>query len=279
MKTGIGLRAPHKQDFLEKAYDVGFLEVHSENYFGGGKPRKQLKQLRQHYPISLHGVGLSLGDASGLEEQHLTELKSLVDDIDPLFVSEHLSWSSYNHRHVPDLLPIPFIDESLNIFIKHIQQFQKFIGREILIENPSNYIAFKETKYSEPEFLNILTDKTGCGLLLDINNIAVSAHNLGYDANAYIDTIQKIDQIHLAGYQVNKLANGEEIYLDTHGKTVHDSVWLLYQYTIEKFGTVPTLIEWDTDIPDIDILLKEAAKADAILANHNRSFQKVTHAS
>lgn len=264
MKTGVGLRAPHLQDFLRHDYDVGFLEVHSENYFGGGKPRKQLKQLRENYPVSLHGVGLSLGSASDLDKEHLADLKTLIDDIDPLFVSEHLSWSSYQHQHVPDLLPIPFIEESLQVFIKHIRQFQDSIGRQILIENPSNYLAFKQTDYTEAEFLNILATETDCGILLDVNNIVVSAHNLGYDAQAYIDAIEQANQIHLAGYQINILENEEEIYLDTHGKPVHDAVWDLYDYTLQKFGNMPTLVEWDTDIPALEVLLAEASKADDI---------------
>lgn len=268
--TGIGLRAQHVQELLDKKANVGFLEAHSENYFGGGLPREQLQQLATQYPLSLHGVGLSLGRADSLDTTHLKQLTSLVHDINPIFVSEHLSWSAYSHTHVPDLLPIPFINEALEVFVDHVNAFQDAIGRQVLIENPSNYIAFAELDYTEPEFLNALVDKTQCGLLLDINNIAVSAHNLGYDAEAYVDAIAadgRVKQMHLAGYQINHLDNGETIYLDTHGKSIYPEVWTLYQKAIERFGFTPTLVEWDTDIPALSLLIDEAHKADRLIAN------------
>lgn len=270
MKSGIGLRSPHVEELLSSKADVGFLEAHSENYFGGGLPRQQINKLADMYTITLHGVGLSLGRADGLDKDHLANIKSLVDEINPMYVSEHLTWSAYSHTHVPDLLPIPFINESLDVFSDHVSEFQDTIGRQILVENPSNYVAFDKLDYSETEFLNALVDRSGCGLLLDINNIEVSAHNLGYDPVAYIKDIKsdgRVKQFHLAGYQVNELENGETIYLDTHGKPVYDDVWDLYKIALERFGSVPTLIEWDTDIPALDILLQEADKANRIIAN------------
>ena len=272
LKTGIGLRAPHVRELLATKVDVGFLEAHSENYFGGGKNRKDLCSLAQMYPISLHGVGLSLGRADGLDDRHLKQLKNLIDVVQPVFVSEHLSWSAYQHIHVPDLLPLPFTKEALSIFAEHIDVFQETIGRQILVENPSNYLAFADLDYSEPEFLNLLVERTGCALLLDINNIAVSAHNLGYDAKAYIDAIpadSRIQQFHLAGYQINHLEEGETVYIDTHGQAVYPEVWELYTYALQRFGDVPTLIEWDTDIPALDVLCAEADKAEHIRC-HNR---------
>lgn len=265
--SGIGLRAPHVRELLTSKVKVGFLEAHSENYFGGGKPRKLLSQIAEIYPLSLHGVGLSLGRADGLDQKHLGQIKSLVDEINPIFVSEHLTWSAYNHIHVPDLLPIPFINEAMDIFIEHVSEFQDKIGRQILIENPSNYLAFDNLDYSEPEFLNELADRSGCGLLLDINNIRVSAHNLGYDPKAYIDSIRadgKVKQFHLAGYVINRLDNGEKIYLDTHSKPIYPEVWDLYEYALGRFPDVKTLIEWDVDIPALDVLVAEANKADII---------------
>lgn len=271
--AGIGLRSQHVQELLASRADVGFLEAHSENYFGGGLAREQLQQLAQTYPISLHGVGLSLGRADDLDAHHLKQLSSLIEDIKPALVSEHLSWSAYSHTHVPDLLPLPFIKEALDVFIDHVNAFQDVVGRQILVENPSNYIAFAELDYTEPEFLNTLVDKTQCGLLLDINNIAVSAHNLGYNSQTYIDEIAsdgRVKQFHLAGYQINHLDNGEIIYLDTHGKPIYPEVWSLYQRAIERFGHAPTLIEWDTDIPALSVLIKEAHKADLIASQQDK---------
>ena len=270
--SGIGLRAPHVQELLTSKVNVGFLEAHTENYFGGGKPRKLLSQIAEMYPLSLHGVGLSLGRADGLDQKHLRQIKSLVNEINPIFVSEHLTWSAYNHVHVPDLLPIPFINEAMDIFIEHVSEFQDKIGRQILIENPSNYLAFDNLDYSEPEFLNELADRSGCGILLDINNICVSAHNLGYDPKTYIDSIRadgQVKQFHLAGYLINRLDNGENIYLDTHSKPVYPEVWELYEYALGHFSDVKTLIEWDVDIPALDILLAEANKADIIYERVN----------
>lgn len=269
-RSGIGLRAPYVRELLTSKVPVGFLEAHSENYFGGGIPRKQIRQIAEIYPITLHGVGLSLGRADGLDQDHIRQIKALADEINPVFISEHLTWSGYSHTHVPDLLPVPFINEALDVFSDHVNEFQDKIGRQILVENPSNYLAFANLDYTETEFLNALVDRTGCGLLLDINNIAVSAHNLGYDALSYINNIQadgRVKQFHLAGYQVNELEDGEKVYLDTHGKPVYPEVWELYAHALLRFGDVPTLIEWDTDIPALEVLVAEAAKADAIRAS------------
>lgn len=266
-QSGIGLRAPHVQALLDRKADTGFLEAHSENYFGGGLPREQIKTLAENYPITLHGVGLSLGRADGLDQDHLMQVKALAADVKPVFVSEHLTWSAYSHTHVPDLLPLPFINEALDVFADHVNEFQDTLGRQILIENPSNYLAFADLDYTETEFMNLLVDRTDCGLLLDINNIAVSAHNLGYDPLAYIHDIVadgRVKQFHLAGYQINELENGRQIYLDTHGHPVYPEVWHLYEKALERFGDVPTLMEWDTDIPALDVLIGEARKADQI---------------
>ena len=265
--AGIGLRAPHVQELLTSKAEVGFLEAHSENYFGGGQSRKLLKQIAEIYTISLHGVGLSLGRADGLDQEHIKKLKLLIDEIKPIFVSEHLTWSAYKHTHVPDLLPIPFINEAMKIFVGHVREFQDKIGQQVLIENPSNYLAFDNLDYTEPEFLNELVDRSGCGLLLDINNIFVSAHNLDYDPVEYIDSIVadgRVRQIHLAGYQINTLENGEKIYLDTHGNPIYSEVWSLYEYALHRFKNVKTLVEWDVDIPPLDILVAEANKANIL---------------
>ena len=266
-RSGIGLRSPHAQELFASKAPIGFLEAHSENYFGGGLPRKQIKQIAEMYPVSLHGVGLSLGRADGLDQEHIRQIKALADDVSPVFISEHLTWSSYSHTHVPDLLPIPFINEAMNVFADHVNEFQNRVGRQILVENPSNYLAFANLDYTEMGFLNELVERTGCGILLDINNIEVSAHNLGYDPIAYIDGINadgRVKQFHLAGYQIKELENGETILLDTHGEAVYPEVWELYAHALRRFGDVPTLIEWDTDIPALDVLIAEVNKADAI---------------
>ena len=265
--SGIGLRSPHVHDLLSSQINVGFVEVHTENYFGGGKSRADIRKIAENYPVSLHCVGASLGRADGLDKEHIRKIKLLADEIDPIFVSDHLSWSGYQHTHVPDLLPVPFTNEALGVFVDHVSEFQDILGRQILVENPSNYVAFKDLDYSEMDFLNILSEKSGCGLLLDINNIKVSSHNLGYNPIKYLDTISndgRVKEMHLAGYQVNVLEDGEEIYLDTHGAPVYEAVWELYEYALRRFGDVPTLMEWDTNIPEIKILISEVQKADEI---------------
>lgn len=259
-RAGIGLRAPHIAEIAARPPCAGFLEVHTENYFGGGAGPKQLERLRADYPVTCHGVGLSLGSADGLDAEHLRRVAELVRRFEPMRVSEHLSWSAYSHVAVPDLLPVPFTHEALDVFVRHVDQFQDAVGRQVLIENPSNYVAFEGLDYDEPEFLSLLSERTGCGLLLDINNIYVSAHNLGRDPYAYFEGLRgDVQQYHLAGHDI---APGG-ILVDTHGNPVRDEVWALYDAARARFGDHPVLIEWDSDIPPLDVLLSEAAKADA----------------
>ena len=269
-RTGIGLRAPHIGDLRARRPAVdflapGFLEVHTENYFGGGPKLKALEDLRQDHALSFHGVGLSLGRADDLDAGHLAQVAALVDRFEPALVSEHLSWSAYGHVHVPDLLPLPLTDEALDIFASHVDRFQNAVGRRVLIENPSNYLAFDGLDYDEPAFLRGLVRRTGCGLLIDINNIYVSARNLGRDAEAYLAALgdgQAIGEFHLAGHD----ASADGLLIDTHGQPVRDEVWALYARALERFGDRPTLIEWDSALPALDVLLAEAAKADQVRA-------------
>jgi len=266
-QSGIGLRHPHMQELLLGQSSVGFLEAHSENYFGGGLAREQINEISKLYPVTLHGVGLSLGRADGLAKQHLKQLKALVEEVNTVFVSEHLTWSGYSHTHVPDLLPLPFTNEALDTFVDHVKEFQDALGRQILVENPSNYLAFKDLDFTETEFLNLVAERSGCGLLLDINNIAVSAQNLGYNPEDYVDGIINggaVKQFHLAGYEVRDLEGGAQLYLDTHGHPVYPEVWALYKRALRRFGDVPTLIEWDMDIPALSVLEEEAARADTV---------------
>lgn len=263
--AGIGLRKPHYKQLIEGTHDVGFLEVHSENYFGFGAELELLKQARLKYPISLHGVGLSLGSAEPISEKHLKSLKKLVDTIDPIFVSDHASWSMSGNAHLNDLFPIPYNAESLSHLCDNIKKTQDFLGRNILIENPSTYLQF-ENEMTEEEFLNAAVKTTDCKLLLDINNIFVNSKNHNFDPFAYIKNIndEAVAQIHLAGHTVVEV-EGKEIRIDTHDSMVIRDVWNLYYFTIQLIGRVPTLIEWDDKFPELDFLLSEAKKASQIL--------------
>lgn len=268
MRTGIGLRAPHVDGILAEKPAVGFLEAHAENYFSiGGAPFEQLMACRALYPVSLHGVGLSLGSADGLDANHLQKLKNLVGAVDPLLVSEHIAWSAAGGKAVPDLLPLPYTQESLGIICRNIAHVQETLGRAILVENPSSYIAFEQSEMSEPEFISEIIKTTGCGLLLDVNNIYVGAHNLGFDAEDYIGALPKkaIGEVHLAGYQDNG-----DVYIDAHNHPVYEPVWALYRAALKRFGAAPALIEWDRDLPSLQKLVAEAKKADDIRAEELR---------
>ena len=266
-RAGIGLRAEHYDAVLEMRPPVGWLEVHSENYFGaGGKPLDYLERIRAHYPLSLHGVGLSVGSTDPLDRRHLAKLKNLIERLEPALVSEHLSWGSVGGRYFNDLLPLPYTDEALYHMIARVAQVQDVLGRPILIENPSSYLQYVESAIPEWEFLAVLAERTGCGVLLDVNNIYVSARNHGFDASAYLRAIPRhlVREIHLAGFTVNRF-DGGEILIDTHNRPVWPAVWALYRQAVRRFGQIPTLIEWDTELPELAVLVDEARRADAIL--------------
>ena len=261
-RAGIGLRAPHYRELLERRPDIGWVEVHSENYFGaGGQPHWYLERVRRDYPVSLHGVGLSLGSVDAPNREHLASLKTLVERFEPCLVSDHLSWSAAGGRYLNDLLPLPYTEEALRLFCEHVTEAQEYLGRRMLIENPSSYIAWRHSTIPEWEFLRTVAERTGCGILLDVNNVYVSATNHGFDPLAYLAAIPvaPVEEIHLAGFD-----QGEHCLVDTHGKPVAAPVWSLYAEAVQRFGPVPTLIEWDTDIPALDVLLAEAAKAYAL---------------
>jgi uncharacterized protein len=264
---GIGLRAPHVDEVISTRPAVAWLEVHPENYMGGGPALRRLEQIRRDYPLSLHGVGLSLGSADDLDARHLRRLAALVERVEPALISEHLSWSITAARYFNHLLPLPYTDESLDTLTRHIEQLQHGLGRRILIENPSAYLRFKHSPIPEPEFLAELARRTGCGLLCDVNNIYVTAQNLGLDPIAYLGALPgaTVGEIHLAGHSEND-ADGQTILIDDHGSRVSPEVWRLYQEALARFGPTPTLIEWDTDIPALDVLLEEAAAAEQILS-------------
>ena len=270
--TGIGLRQPHYREVFERLPSLAFLEVHSENFFlDGGASLHALERARAAYPISLHGVGLSLGSADRLADEHLAKLKRLVDRVEPALVSEHLCWGSAGGVHFNDLLPLPHTHQTLALLADRVDHVQSVLKRRILVENLSAYVEFRDSDMTETAFLAELARRTGCALLLDINNLYVNATNFGFDPVARLAELDAstIGQIHLAGHTVSC-----DCLIDTHGSLVSDPVWSLYAVACRRFGSKPTLIEWDTDLPALDVLLCEAARAGAI-ANHVR---EVAHA-
>jgi len=264
-KAGIGLRFQHHRAILDERPPVGFVEVHSENYLGGGPAIKHLEAARREYPVSLHGVGLSLGSAEGLDANHLQRVCALADRIDPLFVSEHISWSVTGGVYLNDLLPLPYTEEALAIFCANVQRMQEALKRRVLVENPSTYLQFAHSTIPEWEFVTEISKRTGCGLLLDVNNIYVSACNHGFDAIRYLQAMQRsaVREIHLAGHTAKQIGD-QTLRIDDHGSAVCDDVWALYGEAIRLLGPVPTLIEWDSRIPPLAEIVAEAVKADVI---------------
>ncbi|WMW81978.1 DUF692 domain-containing protein [Undibacterium cyanobacteriorum] len=263
--VGIGLRTPHYRDFLERKIKVDWLEVHSENFFAsGGFDLFVLEKLAQDYPISLHGVGLALGSAQGFKESHAQRLKALVDRIQPALVSEHLCWGAINGRHLNDLLPMPLSFESLDLMAERVDFLQNILKRTVLIENVSSYLRFQDDQMCEADFLCRLSKRTGCGILLDVNNVFVNQFNhaepASHEFEFYQQQVRSIGEIHLAGH-----SQVEDCLIDDHGSRVRKEVWDLYEFVCRNISpTIPTLIEWDTDIPDVEVLVVEAEKAKAI---------------
>jgi uncharacterized protein (UPF0276 family) len=269
-RAGIGLRLPHLAEVVATRPDVGWLEVHPENFLANPHATELLVYLSRQYPISVHTVGISIGSASGIDRTHLKRIRALVDRLDPFLVSGHLAWSTHKSEYLNDLLPLPFNEESLKLVAEHIDEVQDALGRTYLIENPSSYVAFGTSTMSEPEFLGELVSRTGCRLLCDVSNVYLSAHNMGYDARGYIDSLSAdwIAEFHLGGFtpEEDDANPGSEVWIDTHATAVKDPAWDLYNYTLRRFGVRPTLIEWDNDIPPFGTLLGEAERADAIAA-------------
>ena len=262
--AGIGLRFQHHQAVLDRQPRVAWLEVHSENYMGGGTALRYLEAVRADYPLSLHGVSLSLGSADGLDAAHLDRLRALVDRMKPDLVSEHLSWSIVGGVYLADLLPLPMTEEALDVVCRNVDRTQNHLRRQILVENPSTYLQFRHSTIPEWEFLGAVAERTGCGILCDVNNIFVSASNHGWDPSEYLRSLPPaaIGEIHLAGHTARIVAPGTVLRIDDHSCRVDGMVWALYGEALRRFGPVPTLIEWDTDVPSLDVLLEEAAKAE-----------------
>jgi uncharacterized protein len=258
-RAGIGLRAPHCRELIATRPDIGWVEVHSENYFGdGGQPHLFLERIRTGYPLSLHGVGLGLGSVAPLDLEHLGKLERLIKRYEPGFVSEHLCWSAAGGRHLNDLLPLPYTEEALAHVCRRIDEAQQILGRQLLIENVSGYLQFRHSTIPEWEFLAEVSRRSGSAILLDVNNIYVNAVNHGFDPLTYIAAVPAaaVREIHLAGFD-----DTGACLIDTHGTPVAAEVWSLYREAVTRIGARPTLIEWDTDIPPLDMLLAEASKA------------------
>lgn len=266
-QAGVGLRFRHHQEVLESRPAAAWFEVHIENYLDGGSAPKHLDAIRRHYPVSLHGTGLSLGSAEGLDGAHLARVRAAVERFEPGLVSEHLSFSIADGTYLADLLPLPMTEEALDVVCRNVAQAQDFLKRPILVENPSSYLQFRHSTIPEWEFLAAVARRTGCGILCDVNNIYVSACNHGWRASTYLAALPPaaVGEIHLAGHSVRQIDVTRKIRIDDHGSRVAPEVWALYAEALARFGPVPTLIEWDTDVPPMAELLEEAAKAAALI--------------
>jgi len=268
-RSGVGLRVEHIDEILAGRPDLGFFEIHAENYMGeGGPPHRRLEAIRAVYPLSLHGVGLSIGSPRPLDKDHLKRLAALAERYEPGLFSEHLAWSSHNEGFLNDLLPLPYTQETLAAVCAHVEETQEALGGRMLLENPSTYVLFEESTIGETDFLAEIARRTGCGLLLDINNVFVSATNHGFDPLAYLDAfpLQHVGEIHLAGYADAQDDAGRPLLIDAHDSPVRDPVWALYAQTIARIGATPTLIEWDNDPPAWPVLFAEARRAERAMA-------------
>lgn len=271
-KAGAGLKSEHVEHILESRPNIGFFEVHAENYMGaGGVPHHQLEAIRREYPVSLHGVGLSIGADRALDKDHLQRLKVLNARYEPGLFSEHLAWSTHDTIYFNDLLPVPYDSRTLSRVCDHIDEVQESLGRRMLLENPSTYVAFEQSTMGELEFLRDIVERTGCGLLLDINNVYVSCVNHQRSAEDYIDAfpMDAVGELHLGGHAPDIDDAGRPLLIDAHDRQVDDAVWGLYEQAVRRAGGVPTLIEWDNDVPAWPVLLAEAQAADRILERLN----------
>ncbi len=265
---GVGYKPQHYEALNRDPGAVAWIEIHAENYMGdGGRPLAQLRHLSERFPISVHGVGLSIGGEAPLDRDHLDRLAQLVGWLDPASFSEHLAWSTHEGSYLNDLLPLPYTQATLDRVADHVSEVQDVLGRRMLLENPSTYLAFAETEMDEIDFLTGIAAKSGCGLLLDVNNVHVSAVNQGVSANDYIDAfpMDLVGEIHLGGHDAQQDETGAPLLIDSHGAEIADPVWLLYARTLARGGARPTLIEWDNDVPDWPVLEAEAARAARLL--------------
>lgn len=272
-RVGVGLKHQHVDDILAGPRRIDFLEVHAENYMGaGGPPHRILERIRRDYPLSLHGVGLSIGGSGRLDRAHLDRLRRLIAVYQPAFFSEHLAWSSHDGVFLNDLLPLPYNEISLAHVCAHVEEVQERLGMRMLLENPSTYVALGPSTMSETDFLRAVARRTGCGLLLDVSNVQVSAVNHGFDPQAYLDAfpLELVGECHLAGYADDRDGDGAPLLIDDHGSAVRDVAWSLYRRALARGCKAPMLIEWDNDVPAFAVLAAEAERARAVAASASR---------
>jgi uncharacterized protein len=274
-RAGAGFKTIHADAILKDDFHIGFLEVHAENYMGaGGHPHLILARMREDYPLSVHGVGLSIGSEKGIDPVHLARLKAVIDRYQPEQVSEHLAWSTHDDSYFNDLLPVPYNEEALLRVCDHIDAVQEALGRRMLLENPSTYALFESSTMSETDFIREIARRTGCGVLLDVNNVLVSAVNNRFKPLAYLNDfpLDLVEEIHLAGHAEDDDEDGSRLLIDAHDRPVADEVWTLFNTVIQQTGPLPTLIEWDNDVPDWPVLRREAQLAEEILDRHARTY-------
>ena len=276
LRGGVCLKPQHYLEILNSMPDVGWFEIHAENYLGaGGAPLHYLEKICEHYALSIHGVGMSIGSADGIDKNHLKRVKDLVDRFQPASFSEHLAWSTHDNVFYSDLLPVPYNRAVEDIVCEHIDIVQSTMNRQMLLENPSNYLTLESSTMEETEFLGNVIRRTGCGLLLDVNNVYVSAQNCGYSARGYIDAVgvEQVGEIHLAGHSEDRTVAEEILLIDAHDREVAEQVWSLFEYTLELGGARPSLIEWDSSVPEFEILIAEMHKADSAADNTGKKVR------
>jgi uncharacterized protein (UPF0276 family) len=269
--AGAGLRLPHLAEVAATTPSVAWFEIHPENFLANPHARELLMKIAERYPISVHTVGVSIGSVEGIDRAHLERVRELTDDVDPIFVSGHLAWSTHQGAYLNDLLPLPYDDETLQVVSTHLHQVQDALRRPYLVENPSSYVGFGTSTMTEVEFLGELARRTGCGLLCDVSNVFLSGHNMGYDPYQYIDAFpaEVVHELHLGGFAAEDdeaTADDTPILIDTHGTVIAEPVWQLYAHALRRFGATPTLIEWDNDIPELDTLFAEVQRANTVAA-------------
>jgi len=266
-RAGVGLRLPHLEEVVALRPAAAWLEIHPENFVANPHATELLLDLARDYPISVHTVGVSIGSAHGIDRAHLSRVRQLIDRINPILVSGHVAWSTHPGEYLNDLLPLPYDEETLQVLVRHVDDVQTALGRPYLVENPSSYVGFGRSTMNEAQFLTELVRRTGCRLLCDVSNVHLSAHNMGYDARAYLDGLpgDAIDELHLGGFSIeDDAAPNSTVIVDTHGSAIDDAALELYGYALRRFGWKPTLIEWDNDIPSFGALLEQAGRADAV---------------
>jgi len=276
--VGVGFKPEHFEAIVDTRPQLGFFEVHAENYMGaGGAPHRRLDTIRERYPLSLHGVGLSIGSPGPLDQAHLQRLAAVVRRFEPALVSEHLAWSTHEGAFFNDLLPLPYTSETLAQVTEHIDEVQNALGRTMLLENPSTYVVFAESTWAETDFLREIARRTGCGLLLDVNNVFVSATNQGFDPELYLADfpISAVGEVHLAGYAEDADDAGLPLLIDAHNSPVRESVWALYAEALRRLGPTPTLVEWDNDLPTWPTLIGEARRAERVIVETANSAERV----